>query len=104
MPTTFADAEEWAKTPIGSLLQAPDMHMQPWRPRNVLDKSQAFHTEARLPEGEGRGLIVDPGSMGNLGSDDFAREEASKITTSDFSRFFQAALLHSFPRFGHVLV
>ena len=44
-------------------------------PTSVADKAQAFHTETRLQSGHG--LIVDIGSIGNLGGDEFARDVAA---------------------------
>ena len=62
VPATFGDAEDWIGEPDGTWLSTSGTTCPP---SVVEDKTQSFHAETQLKEGFG--LILDIGSIGNLG-------------------------------------
>jgi len=63
-PETFADAASWANTPSGTAIDPNQT--QGWTQPPAEDAAASFHTETRMADGT-LGILVDPGSMGNLG-------------------------------------
>jgi hypothetical protein len=72
VPATFGDAEDWIGEPDGTWLSTSGTTCPP---SVVEDKTQSFHAETQLKEGFG--LILDIGSIGNLGGDAFALNVAT---------------------------
>ena len=70
LPSTFADYNEWISTNVGDALGSSNP--QPQRSRYDGCVTHAFHTETRLSDGR-PAVIIDPGSVGNLGGDQWAR-------------------------------
>ena len=68
MPLTYQDAEDWSKTPVGTILEAENK----WTTPQVADMTQSFHLATRPEDPEMQGLLVDPGSVGNLGGNKWA--------------------------------
>jgi len=61
LPETLADARDWARMGCGSTIPHSPITGQS-RP--------SYHTETRLADGS-LGIVVDPGSIGNLSGDDW---------------------------------
>jgi hypothetical protein len=67
IPSTFADFNSWMTTSTGNWLGSTAI-----TPPAVTDSTAAFHTETRLADGR-PSILIDPGSVGNLGGDRWAR-------------------------------
>ena len=74
LPSTFNDYNEWITTNVGDGLGSASTTSPSTVP--VGDHDQAFHTETRLRDGR-PAILIDPGSVGNLGGGDWAREVAT---------------------------
>ena len=73
---TDEDAQQWAETPVGTVLEAKMYPTTPERTGpNTTQWTQTFHTETRLGDGA-LGIIIDPGSVGNLAGDEWAIDVA----------------------------
>ena len=72
--TTYADQSDWVNAPVG---QTFETEQKPgWYGEiSQQDSTQSYHLQTRLGEGE-LGLLVDPGSIGNLGGDAWAQDVA----------------------------
>ena len=73
LPNTFSDYNKWLATNVGDGLGNPTSTTSSTQP--VEDHDQAFHTETRLRDGR-PAILIDPGSVGNLGGGDWALEVA----------------------------
>ena len=73
LPSTFIDYNQWIATNVGDGLGRSSMTASP--NNSVTDCEEAFHTETRLRDGR-PAILIDPGSVGNLGGADWAREVA----------------------------
>jgi len=73
LPSTFTDYNQWIATNVGDGLgRCPPKASST---KSVADCEEAFHTETRLRDGR-LAILIDPGSVGNLGGADWAREVA----------------------------
>ena len=73
LPSTFRNYNQWITTNIGDGLGHSVTAASSIQP--VEDRDEAFHTETRLRDGR-PAILIDPGSVGNLGGADWAREVA----------------------------
>ena len=73
IPSTFRDFNDWMSTNIGTGFgqEHPHVGLQPHA-----GSTRSFHTETRLSDGR-PAILIDPGSVGNLGSDEWAQTVAS---------------------------
>jgi len=75
LPSTFSDYNEWISTNVGDGLgNAKRDSRQVADPTTAPDK--VFHTETRLKDGR-PAVLIDPGSVGNLGGSAWARSVAT---------------------------
>ena len=65
-------------TPIGTFLESKSSTQQltKW-PREVANTNASYHTETRLVDGT-MGILIDPGSVGNLTGDDWIQAQAQQ--------------------------
>ena len=72
--TTYADQSDWLNDSVGQTFETENK--PEWYEKvNQQDNTQSYHLQTRLEEGE-LGLLVDPGSIGNLGGDAWALDVA----------------------------
>ena len=71
LPSTFQDFREWCVTPSGSCLAKDGFSQVPYMPEPT-NPAESFHTETRLRDGR-PAILIDPGSVGNLGGDRWAQ-------------------------------
>jgi len=73
IPSTFTDYNEWVQTRAGSFFKERNNASPP-----LVDPTQAsFHSETRMKDGTPV-ILIDPGSVGNLGGSKWAKEVARR--------------------------
>ena len=81
LPSTFSDYTDWISTNVGdglgnaATVVANSSRLPTSMPAPSNDFEQTFHTETRLKDGR-PAILIDPGSVGNLGGDEWAIEVA----------------------------
>ena len=81
LSNTFTGYNDWITTNVGdglgnaAAVLANGRRLPTPTPILPADREQAFHTETRLTDGR-PAILIDPGSVGNLGGGDWAREVA----------------------------
>jgi len=72
LPNTFQDYNDWINLATGTALGG--VRVQPPTPAPA-DQALAFHTATRLTDGR-PAILIDPGSVGNLGGDKWVKSVA----------------------------
>ena len=73
LPSTFRDFDEWIAMRTGTGFGPERQDIQ--QPSPPADQTNAFHTTTRLADGR-PSILIDPGSVGNLGGDEWAKSVA----------------------------
>ena len=81
MPATFQDFRDWQNTPHGTALGETRIPSSSTPQPPLPNAGMSFHTETRLRDGR-ESILIDPGSVGNLGGDGWVQSLAKAAIAS----------------------
>ena len=81
MPATFQDFRDWQNTPHGTALGETRIPSDATPQPPLPNAGMSFHTETRLRDGR-ESILIDPGSVGNLGGDGWVQSLAKAAMAS----------------------